>query len=131
MSGRGHTDRTIHGFAPKHLESASVAILSYSFAMLAGALVGPGREKGAFMSSLTAGESFDIVVVCLFLVYVRKGRWRGNHELLSIVAREAEAVFAFCNDRRGNKCKDQGMSRRLAHASCVPPTMQKPRCRKG
>lgn len=60
---RGHTDRTIHGLAPRLLDCASVAILSYSFPMPAGALAGPGREKGVLTSSLRAGESFDMVVV--------------------------------------------------------------------
>lgn len=57
----GRTDSTIHGLGPRLLECASLAILSYSLPIPAGAFVGPGREKGALTSSLRAGESFDMV----------------------------------------------------------------------
>lgn len=69
-----HTDNTIHGLGPRLLECASPAILSYSLPMPVGALVGPGRAKGALMSSLSAGDSFDMaVVVTLMIVEIVSG----------------------------------------------------------
>lgn len=59
----GRTESTIHGRGPRFWAWASLAIFSYSLLMPAGALVGPGREKGALMSSLSAGESLDMLVM--------------------------------------------------------------------
>lgn len=85
-----HTDRTIHGLAPRLLDCASVAILSYSLPMPAGALAGPGREKGALTSSLRAGESFDMVVEgsklrALVVSLVVYQRWSNNQSQAGVV----------------------------------------------
>lgn len=54
-----HTVKASHGLGPTFLECAWLAMRSKIFPMDAGAFAGPGRAKGALMSSLRAGSSFD------------------------------------------------------------------------
>lgn len=67
------TEMASHGFVPTRCCSASRAIRAYTSAMPRGAGTGPGRAKGALMSALSDGESFDMlprVVLLSLLVLV-------------------------------------------------------------